>query len=147
MNNQTIVISDRNAVSINNVKNVNSFNENEFLVDTPFGTLKVNGKNLNIGKMDTDKQELLIKGNIDSISYLNTNKNKNETKKEGIFIPASLMPIITWPNSTKKQAYPLSLSTRTFLSMFHLLTNYFVILILLLQDEETIYLGLPLISS
>ena len=65
MNNQTIVISDRNAVSINNVKNVNSFNENEFLVDTPFGTLKVNGKNLNIGKMDTDKQELLIKGNID----------------------------------------------------------------------------------
>ena len=85
MNNQTIVISDRNAVSINNVKNVNSFNENEFLVDTPFGTLKVNGKNLNIGKMDTDKQELLIKGNIDSISYLNTNKNKNETKKEGIF--------------------------------------------------------------
>ena len=35
--------------------------------------------------MDTDKQELLIKGNIDSVSYLNTNKNKNESKKEGIF--------------------------------------------------------------
>ena len=85
MNNQTIVISDRNAISINNVKNVNSFNESEFLVDTPFGTLKICGKNLTIGKMDTDRQELLIKGNIDSVSYLNTNKNKNESKKEGIF--------------------------------------------------------------
>ena len=60
MNNQTIVISDRNAISINNVKNVNSFNESEFLVDTPFGTLKICGKNLTIGKMDTDKQDLLI---------------------------------------------------------------------------------------
>ena len=84
MDNQTIVITDRNSVSINNAKNLISFNEMEFLVETPFGNLKVIGKNLSIGKMDTDKKELNIKGNIDSISYLNSLKNK-ETKKESVF--------------------------------------------------------------
>ena len=83
MNNQTITIIDRKEVSLNNIKNVISFNELEFLVETPFGNLKITGKNLTIGKMDTDKLELNIKGNIDSITYLN--KETNKEKKESVF--------------------------------------------------------------
>ena len=45
--------------------------------------IKVNGKNLTIGKMDTQKEELTILGDIESISYLSI-KSKQE-KKEGIF--------------------------------------------------------------
>lgn len=85
MDNQTIIISNRNSVSINNVKNLISFNDNEFLIDTPFKTLKVIGKNLSIGKMDTDKQELIIKGDINSLVYLSNLKNQSNNKKDGVF--------------------------------------------------------------
>ena len=61
MNNQTITIIDRKEVCLTSIKNVISFNENEFLVETPFGNLKITGKNLAIGKMDTEKQELNIR--------------------------------------------------------------------------------------
>ena len=84
MENQTLKIVDRSSVEINNAKRVISFNSNEFLIDTPYGNLKVLGKNLTIGKMDTERQELIIKGNIDSITYQN-NKNQKEDKKESIF--------------------------------------------------------------
>ena len=81
---QCITIIDRKEVSLTNVKNVISFNETEFLVETSLGNLKVIGKNLSIGKMDTDKKDLTIKGSIDSLSYLQTNKESKE-KKESIF--------------------------------------------------------------
>ena len=70
MNSQLITITDRKEISLTNVNNVTSFNESEFLVDTPLGNLKITGKNLTIGKMDTDKKDLIIKGSIDSINYL-----------------------------------------------------------------------------
>ena len=66
MDNQTLKIIDRNSVELNNAKKVISFNTNEFLIDTPYGNLKITGKNLSIGKMDTEKQDLIIKGTIDS---------------------------------------------------------------------------------
>ena len=81
MDSQIIKISDRKEVYLTNVDNVLSFNENEFLVETPLGTLKVIGKNLSIGKMDTDKKELNIKGSIDSISYVQSSKDKSKDKK------------------------------------------------------------------
>lgn len=85
MDSQIIKISDRKEVYLTNVDNVLSFNENEFLVETPLGTLKVIGKNLSIGKMDTDKKELNIKGSIDSISYVQSSKDKSKDKKESVF--------------------------------------------------------------
>ena len=85
MDSQNIIISDRNMVSISNVINVISFNEHEFLLQTPFGKLKVLGKNLAILKMDTNKKELVIKGNIDSISYLSDSKSNKSEKKESVF--------------------------------------------------------------
>ena len=81
---QTLKLSDRNNLEMNNAKKVISFNTSEFLVDTPYGVLKILGKDLSIGKMDTEKQELVIKGNIDSISYVNT-KNELNKQKESIF--------------------------------------------------------------
>jgi sporulation protein YabP len=85
MDNQIIKISDRKEVYLTNVDNVISFNENEFLVETHLGTLKVLGKNLSIDKMDTDKKELNIKGSIDSISYVHSSKEKSKDKKESVF--------------------------------------------------------------
>ena len=74
MDSQIIKISDRKEVYLTNVDNVLSFNENEFLVETPLGTLKVIGK-----------KELNIKGSIDSISYVQSSKDKSKDKKESVF--------------------------------------------------------------
>lgn len=81
--NQTLKLTDRKSLEITCAKKLISFNKNEFLVNTPLGDIKVNGKNLTIGKMDTQKEELTILGDIESISYLSI-KSKQE-KKEGIF--------------------------------------------------------------
>lgn len=84
MESQTLKLTDRTILQITHAKNIISFDSDEFLIDTPYGNLKINGKNLTIGKMDTDKQELTIKGNIDNIAYL-SNKNTNANKKESVF--------------------------------------------------------------
>ena len=81
--NQTLKLTDRKILEITCVKKLISFNKNEFLINTPLGDIKVIGKNLTIGKMDTQKEELTILGDIESISYLSL-KSK-EDKKEGIF--------------------------------------------------------------
>lgn len=85
MENQSILISNRNMVSINNVNNVISFNENEFVIQTPYGNLKILGKDLAILKMDTNKKELSIKGLIESLAYTNNTKTNKKEKKESIF--------------------------------------------------------------
>ena len=84
MQSQTLKLTDRTILHITHAKNIISFDSEEFLIDTPFGNLKIVGKNLTIGKMDTDKQELTIKGNIDNIAYL-SNKNTVSNKKESVF--------------------------------------------------------------
>lgn len=81
--NQTLKLVDRTTLELNNVNKVISFNNKEFLLETPYGNLKVLGKNLTVGKMDTEKKELIIKGNIDSINYLST--QPNNTQKESVF--------------------------------------------------------------
>lgn len=84
MQSQTLKLTDRTILEINHAKNIISFDSDEFLIETPYGNLKINGKNLSIGKMDTEKQELTIKGSIDNISYL-SNKNNPNNKKESVF--------------------------------------------------------------
>ena len=84
MVNQTLKLIDRNTLELSNIKEVISFNSKEFLIDNPIGTLKVTGKNLTIGKMDTEKKELVIKGNIDSLVYLN-NHQSDDKEKESVF--------------------------------------------------------------
>ena len=82
MLNQTIKLTNRETLEINNAKKLISFNPYEFLIESSYGNIKVMGKNLSIGKMDTEKQEITIKGFIDKFEYLNKNTNK---EKESVF--------------------------------------------------------------
>lgn len=84
MNNQTLILKDRTCLEINAVKNVISFDPTNFLLESSLGNINVKGKNLTLVKMDTEKQELIIKGQIDAISYIKDAKVKEE-KKENIF--------------------------------------------------------------
>lgn len=83
-----ITLKERNTLEMTGVKTIQSFDSQEFLISTPYGTLHIKGKNLTIAKMDTDNGILQIKGQIDQMNYIG-DKKANPTilkeKKENIF--------------------------------------------------------------
>lgn len=77
--NQIIKLENRKSLLVTGVKNVKSFDSNEFILDTRLGTLEVEGKDLVLGKMDLNNEEVSIKGEINSIEF-----NDKENKKESL---------------------------------------------------------------
>lgn len=65
----TLRLEERKTLEITGVKQIESFDAQEFLLETTLGHLHIKGSGLTLGKMDTDQGELLIRGTIDSISY------------------------------------------------------------------------------
>lgn len=65
-----IKISDRKKVSLTGIKKLISFNPEEFLMETSLGPLVIKGNGLEVIKLDTMEGLLAIKGNINSLSYL-----------------------------------------------------------------------------
>ena len=75
-NDHNINLIQRKNINISGVKKVENFDEKEFLLNTNMGYLKINGSGLEIVKLDTDKGNLSIKGKINMMNYLDSNKNK-----------------------------------------------------------------------
>ncbi len=74
----TININERKAIYVSGVQKIESFDKEEFLLDTNMGYLSIKGKELEIIKLDTKEGILSIKGLIDSLCYLdNVKKNKS----------------------------------------------------------------------
>lgn len=70
-------LEDRKELSISGVKNIDSFDSEEFLIETNLGFLNIKGNDLTLDKMDNENNELLIKGHINSISYVSGQKSKD----------------------------------------------------------------------
>ena len=64
-----INIIERKSISLSGVKKIDSFNSNEFLLDSNMGYITLKGSNLEIVKLDTFQGNVSIKGTINSISY------------------------------------------------------------------------------
>ena len=74
--NHNINLEQRKNIKVSGVKKVESFDKKEFLLNTNMGYLKINGAELEIIKLDTKTGDISIKGKIDSLNYLDSNKNK-----------------------------------------------------------------------
>ena len=81
--NHGISIAERKNVLVTGVKKIESFDKEEFLMDTTLGFLTIKGSGLEIIKLDTYQGDVSIKGKIDSMSYTETTSKKN--KEESIF--------------------------------------------------------------
>lgn len=81
--NHTINVSQRKNITISGVKKIESFDELEFLLETNMGYMTIKGSNLEIIKLDTYQGDVTIKGKIDSLSYMETNKKQNH--QESVF--------------------------------------------------------------
>ena len=76
-----ISIAERKNVLVTGVKKIESFDSEEFLMDTTLGFLSIKGSDLEIIKLDTYQGNVSIKGKVDSMIYtdnINT-KNKEES--------------------------------------------------------------------
>ena len=76
----TLDLKDRKNLILSGVKSIESFDNEEFLVETALGFLLVTGKGLSLGKMDTENGDLIIKGIIESMTYV-SGGNKSQKGK------------------------------------------------------------------
>lgn len=73
-----ISINERQNIQISGVVKIDSFDNEEFLLETTMGPLGIKGKDLEIIKLDTYEGTITIKGVIDAFSYFDTSKSKKE---------------------------------------------------------------------
>lgn len=78
--NHGITLVERKNIGISGVKKIESFDSEEFLMETTLGYLVIKGSELEIIKLDTYQGNVSIKGRIDSIMYLDNNNNKKENE-------------------------------------------------------------------
>jgi len=79
-----ITIAERKSIILTGVKKIESFDNEEFLMETTLGFLVIKGSELEIIKLDTYQGNVSIKGRIDSFMYLDGNINKKD--KENSFL-------------------------------------------------------------
>ena len=77
----SISINERKNISISGVKKIDSFDNEEFLMDTVMGYLVIKGEELEIVKLDTFQGNVVIKGKFNSLSYMDSGKKK----EDGVF--------------------------------------------------------------
>lgn len=78
---QDIKLESRKHLEIIGVKEVISFDEESVVVNTLCGILNVDGKELKVSVLDTDKGVVTLDGVIDSIYYTDTKSDE----KHGFF--------------------------------------------------------------
>ena len=81
--NHSITLNERKNIIISGVKKIDSFDNEEFLLETNMGYIIIKGKTLEIIKLDTYQGTVSIKGTFNSLNYMENN-NKKE-KEESIF--------------------------------------------------------------
>lgn len=73
-----LTIAERKSIIISGVKKIESFDNEEFLMETTLGYLVIKGSELEIIKLDTYQGNVSIKGRIDSLMYLDGNAGKKD---------------------------------------------------------------------
>ena len=76
--NHGISISERKNIMITGVKKIDSFDSQEFLLETTLGYLVLKGEELEIIKLDTYQGNVSIKGKVDGMNYLDSNGKKDK---------------------------------------------------------------------
>ncbi|ACS98733.1 MULTISPECIES: sporulation protein YabP [unclassified Paenibacillus] len=79
---QEVKMLNRKLLEITGVLNVESFDSEEFLLDTELGFLMIKGQNLHIKHLNLEQNLVAIEGYVHSLAYLDANTS---TKTKGLF--------------------------------------------------------------
>lgn len=74
-----VVLKDRKTLELTGVKQIDSFDNREFLIETSQGWMVIEGQDLILGKLDTERGEVIIKGLIEAVRYLANKKSEKES--------------------------------------------------------------------
>lgn len=77
-----VCLKDRKTLELTGVKKIESFDAYEFLIETSLGYLNITGTELSLTRLDQDQNEVSIRGNIDSMSYI-ADKKRPHAKEKG----------------------------------------------------------------
>ena len=80
-----LVLNNRKTGLVTGVLDVLSFNLNEILLETEQGMLMVKGTDLHVNRVNLEKGEIELSGNIDSISYYSLPENRRKVCLENCF--------------------------------------------------------------
>lgn len=72
-------VSERKNIIISGVVKIDSFDNEEFLIETVQGYMNIKGENLEVVKLDTYQGNVTIKGRIDALSYIDENSKKESS--------------------------------------------------------------------
>ncbi|MFR3783084.1 MAG: sporulation protein YabP [Clostridia bacterium] len=79
---QNLILENREKLSISGVLDVLSFDDQVVIVETELGLLTVKGDNLRINKLSIDTSEVIVEGDISSLTY---SDSKTLEKSKGKF--------------------------------------------------------------
>ncbi len=65
-----VIIKDRKVMELTGVKQIDSFDSSEFLLETAQGWMVIQGKDLTLGKLDTERGDVVIRVVIEALSYV-----------------------------------------------------------------------------
>lgn len=74
-------VTERKNIVITGLVKIDSFDKEEFLLETVQGIMHIKGENLEVVKLDTYQGNISIKGKINGIEYI-----EEKTKQESSFI-------------------------------------------------------------
>jgi sporulation protein YabP len=77
--NHSYSVSERKNIIISGIIRIDSFDSEEFLIDTVQGFMNIKGENLEVIKLDTYQGNITIKGKINSVTYIDENIKKEST--------------------------------------------------------------------
>ena len=64
-----VIMEDRHTLTVSGISDVDSFDEQTVIVFTDMGELTVKGEGLHINRLSLEVGEIMIEGNISSLSY------------------------------------------------------------------------------
>ena len=78
-------VSERKNIIITGIVKIDSFDKEEFLIETVQGFMHIKGENLEVVKLDTYQGNITIKGKIDLVEYIEENNKKESSLFNRLF--------------------------------------------------------------
>ena len=76
--NHELKMIDRGILTLTGINKIDSFDNEEFLLESNMGHLHIKGEQLELVKLDTHDGNVKIKGKVNSIIYLDNHKKEKE---------------------------------------------------------------------
>lgn len=76
---QNLILENRSKLSISGVLDVFSFDDQVVILETELGLLTIKGENLHINKLSIDTSEVIVEGEIISITYSDKEMDKKNS--------------------------------------------------------------------